>query len=122
MKLHLSHPGGQNAVTAYGDGYVAVNHVRYQRSVVVLPDRVLEDWNVDGLAALTLERMEQLATLGAEIVLLGTGPRLVFPEAPLLAPFGAARIGFEVMDTQAACRTYNILMAEGRQVAAALIL
>lgn len=122
MKLHLSHPGGQNAVTGYGDGYVAVNGVRYQMSVVVLPDRVLTDWNVADMAGLTRDRMEWLANLGVEIVLLGTGRRLVFPEAPLLAPMVAAGVGFEAMDTRAACRTYNILMAEGRQVAAALIL
>lgn len=122
MKLHLAHNRGQNAITAYGDRYVAVNGVQYQRSLVVLPDRVVEDWSVPDPAALTLERMETLAGLGVEIVLLGTGSRLVFPPANLMAPIAAARVGFEVMDTRAACRTYNILLAEGRQVAAALIL
>jgi len=122
VKLHLAHAGSRYAITAYGDRYVAVNGVQYQRSLVVLPDRVVEDWSVPDPAALTLERMETLAGLGVEIVLLGTGSRLVFPPPKLMAPMAAARVGFEVMDTRAACRTYNILMAEGRQVAAALIL
>lgn len=122
MKLHLSHSPGQNAFTAYGEGYVAVNGTEYRHSLVVLPDRVVDDWSVPDSAALTLESMEALAALEVEIVLLGTGPRLVFPPAKLLAPIAAARVGLEVMDTQAACRTYNILMAEGRRVAAAIIL
>ena len=122
MKLHLSHSPGQNAFTAYGEGYVAVNGTEYRHSLVVLPDRVVDDWSVPDPAALTLESMEALAALEVEIVLLGTGPRLVFPPAKLLAPIAAARVGLEVMDTQAACRTYNILMAEGRRVAAAIIL
>ena len=65
--------------------------------------------------------MQQLLALGSEIILLGTGSRLRFPPAPLLRLFLAARIGLEVMDLQAACRTYNILAAEGRNVAAALL-
>jgi uncharacterized protein len=83
---------------------------------------VLADWPVPALAALAPEHVALLAGLGAEIVLLGTGQRLAFPPPALLAPLAAARIGVEVMDSNAACRTYNILMAEGRRVAAAIIL
>lgn len=122
MKLHLDRPGNLNAITGYGEGYVMVNAVRHERSLVVTPEQLLPDWPVPALEALAAEQMAVLATLGAEIVLLGTGPRLAFPHPSLLAPLAEARIGVEVMDSRAACRTYNILMAEGRRVAAAIIL
>ncbi|HSD61598.1 MAG TPA: Mth938-like domain-containing protein [Burkholderiales bacterium] len=122
MKLHLDRNAGQNAFTGYGAGYVMVNNSRYERSLVVLPDRLVEDWGVAAPGALTLAHMEELAALAPEVLLLGTGARLVFPAPALMAPLAAVGIGLEVMDTSAACRTYNILMAEGRRVAAAIIL
>jgi uncharacterized protein len=122
VKLHLSRIDNQNAFTGYGKGYVMVNGVRHERSLVVLPERLIEDWGVSGIDVLRQEKMAFLASLGMEIVLLGTGDHLVFPHPRLLQPLAQARIGLEVMDTQAACRTYNILMAEGRKVAAALML
>jgi uncharacterized protein len=120
MKLHASAPSGVNVVTAYGDHYVVVNGVRYEESIVVLPERVLS-WSARSFDALSVEDFAFLATLGAEIVLLGTGPRQRFPHPRLTAPLTRAGIGLEVMDLQAACRTYNILVAEERKVAAALL-
>jgi|SRR6185295_8387272 len=120
MKLHASAPGGVHLVTAYGADYVVVNGVRYQDSVVVLPERVLA-WEGHSFAALKSDDFGFLATLQAEIVLLGTGARQRFPHPRLSAPLAQARIGLEVMDLQAACRTYNILVAEERKVAAALL-
>ena len=122
MKLHLATAAGQNAITAYGEGYVTVNQTRHEKSVVVTPDRLLTDWNVSGFDTLTPEQIAQLVPLDSEIVLLGTGDKLRFPRPDILRPLIEARIGFEVMDVRAACRTYNILMAEGRKVAAALLL
>ena len=122
MKLHLSQHSRRNAFTAYGDGYVAVNGVRYESSLVVLPDRIVQDWNVPTLEALTLDNIGALALLKPELVLFGTGDLLRFPDARLLARLAAAGIGAEIMDTRAACRTYNILAEEGRNVAAALII
>lgn len=122
LKLHLDRPGSLNAITGYGEGYVMVNAVRHERSLVVTPEQLLADWPVAALEALGPEHVATLAELGAEIVLLGTGARLAFPHPALLAPLAEARIGVEVMDSRAACRTYNVLMAEGRKVAAAIIL
>ena len=98
-----------------------VNAVRYDRSLVVLPDRPIETWDVAGVDTLREEDLEFLAGLGAEIVLVGTGDSLRFLHPRLLQSLARARVGVEVMDNRAACRTYNILMAEGRKVAAALI-
>jgi uncharacterized protein len=97
-----------------------VNGVRYRDSIVVLPERVAL-WEGHSFATLAPEDFGFLATLQAEIVLLGTGARQRFPHPRLSAPLAQARIGLEVMDLQAACRTYNILVAEERKVAAALL-
>jgi len=120
MKLHASAPGGVHLVTAYGDDYVAVNGVRYEDSIVVLPERVVA-WGGRSFAGLANDDFGFLASLKMEIVLLGTGARQRFPHPRLGAPLAQARIGLEVMDLQAACRTYNILVAEERKVAAALL-
>ena len=120
MKLHASGPSGVNTITGYGEGYVMVNGERRSSSVVVLPDRV-ENWQAVGFDSLTSDDFVYLKQLGAEIVLLGTGQRQRFPHPRLTAELARAGIGLEVMDLQAACRTYNILVAEERKVAAALL-
>ena len=122
MKLHLTQQAGQNLFTAYGAGYVMVKQQRFETSLIVLPDKLIADWPPRSLDDLTEAHFAYLATLDAEIVLLGTGSILRFPHPRLSNPLAQARIGFEVMDTFAAARTYNILMGEGRRVAAALLL
>lgn len=121
MKLHLSNTAGLNIFTAYGEGYVAVNHQRFGANLIVLPTEIREAWTTAKPDALSETDMQQLLGLETEIVLLGTGDRLRFPAGALMRPFAPAGIGLEVMDLQAACRTYNILAAEGRKVAAALL-
>ena len=120
MKLHSSVPSGVNTITGYGEGYVMVNGERRSASVVVMPDRI-EEWPAKRFDQLSTEDFAYLKNLKAEIVLLGTGPRQRFPHPRLTAPLVNARIGLEVMSLQAACRTYNILVAEERKVAAALL-
>ena len=120
MKLHASAPSRVNAFTGYGDGYVLLNGARREASIIVLPGRIV-DWPVASFAALAEEHFERIAELKPEVVLLGTGARLRFPHPRLAAPLARAGIGLEVMDLQAACRTYNILVAEERAVAAALV-
>ena len=123
MKLHLSNPGRQNLITAYDTAFVQVGERRLAGpSLVVCPDRMLEQWGGANVAALVAEDFERLLALDPEIVLLGTGSRLRFPPPVLSRCLGDARVGLEVMDLGAACRTYNILAGEGRRVAAALIL
>ena len=121
MKFDLTRAAGQNAITAYGDGYVMVNGARHEKNLILLADRILE-WNVEGFAALGVADFERLAELDPEVVLLGTGARLRFPPVQLTRPLIEARRGLEVMDMQAACRTFNILVSEGRRVVAALLL
>jgi uncharacterized protein len=121
VKLHASAPGGVNLISGYGEGYVTVNGIRHESSLVVLPDRVV-DWPARNFAALSAEDFSFLEQFQVEILLLGTGPRQRFPHPRLTAALTRAGVGVEVMDVQAACRTYNILVAEERKVAAALLL
>lgn len=122
MKLHLADAAGLNAFTAYGAGYVMVNRQRHEKSIVVLPDRIITDWAATSFEALAAAHLEALVGLGQEIILLGTGNILRFPRPEILRPLIEAGIGLEVMDVQAACRTFNILVAEERRVGAALLL
>ena len=121
MKLHLARTASQNTFTGYGEGYVMVNGVRYEASVIVMPARPVELWNVSSLELLDETSASALVTLGAEVLLIGTGQDLRFPERHILRALAAAGIGVEIMDTTAACRTYNILAAEERNVLAAVM-
>ncbi|MDD5248385.1 MAG: Mth938-like domain-containing protein [Rhodocyclaceae bacterium] len=121
MKLYADSRSSFHVVTAHGPGYVAVDGQRLERSLLLQPDRIDAAWGPDAFAELTAAHLAPLATLGCDVLLLGTGPRQRFPAPAILRPLIEARVGVEVMDTPAACRTYNILVAEGRQVAAALI-
>jgi uncharacterized protein len=122
LKLHLNSPDGRYQFTGYGEDHVLVNGKRFDFGLLVGPDLL----DRESLLSVSFEALEekhfaQLATLDAEIVLLGTGPRLRFPHPSLTRPLVESGIGFEVMDTGAACRTYNLLAAEGRKVLAAIL-
>lgn len=119
MKFHLQAPTA-HVVTGCGDGWVRIGTDEYRDGVVVLPDRIVTGWAPAGFDALAAEDFAGLLASGPEIVLLGTGNRHRFPHPRLIAPLLAARVGVEAMDTRAACRTFNILIAEGRRVVAAL--
>ncbi len=120
LKLHADTPTALNTVTAYGPGFIEINKVRHTAGVLLTPERV-EPWPLASFEALAEADFERLRALNPEVALLGTGSRQRFPHPRLSRALSEARIGLEVMSTPAACRTYNILMAEGRKVAAALL-
>jgi uncharacterized protein len=120
VKLHATAPGPANVINAYGEGYVMVNGARHESSVIVTATEV-RAWDVSSFDKLSPEDFDVLKGIGLEIVLLGTGPKQRFPHPRLTAGLARAAVGVEVMDLQAACRTYNILVAEERKVAAALL-
>jgi uncharacterized protein len=122
LKLHLQTAGTQFTFNGYGAGFVLVNGERHESSVIVMPAQVMTDWGATTFEALTTRHFERLAALGSEIVLLGTGAKFRFPPPALINIVRRAGVGFEVMDTRAACRTYNILLAEDRKVAAAVLI
>ncbi len=121
MKLHLTQSAGNQLITGYGTGWIEVNEARYEHSLIVLPNLVVTDWNVTNFEDLSEAHFERLAALAPEVILLGTGTTHRFAHPSLSRALTEAGIGLECMTTAAACRTYNILMAEGRHVAAALI-
>ena len=121
MKIEREEVQGRNMFTGYGAGYVEVNRTRYSGSLVVGAETMVTDWPLESIAALAADHRAAILEMKPEIVLLGTGAAFAFPEPARLAPLREARVGVEVMDTAAACRTYIILLGEGRNVVAALI-
>ena len=122
MRIQLETGGQANLIRTYATGQIIVNQDSYTRSLVVLPGQIIADWPPQTFEELAVAHVAALVPLRPELVILGTGRRQRFPRAELLAPLMEAGIGWEVMDTGAACRTYNILMGEGRNVAAALLM
>ncbi|MEI8163093.1 MAG: Mth938-like domain-containing protein [Betaproteobacteria bacterium] len=122
MKLHSPATAGLLAITAYDAGHIAVNGHRLTKSFLLTPQRLIQDWPPTSFDSLTGDDLRAVADLGCPIVLLGTGLRQRFPAAALLRSLIERNIGAEVMDNGAACRTYNVLMAEGREVVAAFII
>ncbi|MDR2881282.1 MAG: Mth938-like domain-containing protein [Azoarcus sp.] len=120
MKLQLNQSPDINLLTAHGEHFVSINRVRHDVPLIVTPERIVPNWATE-FDALTADDFTALANLGPKIVLLGTGRRQRFPAPALLGPLIKAGVSLEPMDTPAACRTYNILALEGREVAAALL-
>jgi uncharacterized protein len=122
MKLHLAQNTGLLTFTSHGPGYVSVNGARHTGSVLICGREIRSGWAPKGFEGLDATQIEQLGSMDAEIVLFGSGDRQRFPRPELLKGLINKGIGLEVMDTKAACRTYNILVAEGRHVACGVII
>lgn len=122
MSLTHDRPEGYFFVRACEAERVIVIDRPLFRSCLILPDRVVEDWPVRQVADLDETLAQALLELDPELVLLGTGPQLQFPSPASRAVLLRQRVGIEVMDNNAACRTYNLLAEEGRRPLLALIL
>jgi uncharacterized protein len=122
MRFTLDSDLNSFSITSYGPDWVRVNQQEFRRSLIVTPERLVSDWPPQSFGDLVEAHFETIAGLKPEIVLLGTGNRQRFPRPALIRPLVERGVGVEVMDTAAACRTYNIIMLEGRRVAAALLL
>ena len=121
MKFHLQAPGS-NVIAALGADWVRIGETEYRQNLIVTPDAVATGWAPSGFAALAGDDFAALLQYRPELVLLGTGATQRFPHPRLLQALTDARVGVEAMDTRAACRTFNILVAEDRRVVAALVL
>lgn len=122
MQFTRENASDSNAIVACGDGEVRLAGRVCRGSVVVTRDAVLDDWRPPAVEELTIADFKALLALKPEVVLLGTGVSQRLPPPRLYAEFAARGIGLEVMDNRAACRTYNVLLGEFRDVAVALIL
>ena len=121
MKLQADRIEGQNAISRHGVEGVVVNGVEHRESVLVPWRGPVLPWDVAGFEDLKAAHFEAIAALEPELVVFGSGARIRFPSPALLGALMHRRIGLETMDTAAACRTYNVLLTEGRSVVAALL-
>ncbi|MEY4883275.1 MAG: hypothetical protein RIS34_1129 [Pseudomonadota bacterium] len=110
------------SISGYGPGWIRVDGEQVTHSVVIASTGQRFDWACDAYDSLGAEHFARLAELNPELVIFGSGDRIRFPKPQWLQPLMARRIGLETMDTRAACRTYNILAGEGRNVVVALLL
>lgn len=122
MKLHSDPQSSQNTITGYGIGFLEVNQTPYSHALIVQPEGEVLAWLVEEIQDLSEDHFSMISALLPELVIVGTGKKQVFLNPKILQPLIKAKIGFEMMDSQAACRTYNILMGEGRKVLAAILL
>ena len=121
MKLHLHAEDGQNTITGHGPGYVDLSGQRITTPLVVAAQTLIAPWVVPSIDKLVFDDFAAVIALQPSLVIFGSGATFRFPDTRILAAFSQARIGLDVMDTGAACRTYNVLLSEGRNVAAALL-
>ena len=121
MKFSEDNPADGFFIRKYDDEKIIINDRGFDSSLIICPDQVIEHWQPRSIESLALEHVDELLTLKPEIAIIGTGSKLVFPSVEVYSSLIQQGIGVEIMDTGAACRTYNILMSEGRRVVAGLI-
>jgi uncharacterized protein len=122
MQLTLDQPAGINVISAVSPGEIRIGDRLIRSSVVVGARDIISDWPVAAIGDLGPAEMAAVHALEPEIIILGTGRTLRFPDSRIHAMTLAKNTGLEVMDTAAACRTFNILVSEGRKVVAALVI
>jgi uncharacterized protein len=109
-------------ITAYDSDGVSINGKKFNQSLIVTSTQLNEDWGLDSIETLQPDHVELILSLDPELIVIGTGNRLIFPAVEMYSAIIKRGIGVDFMDTGAACRTYNILMSESRNVVAGLIL
>jgi uncharacterized protein len=122
VQFTLEHGSPANLIRGYSESELRIGAQRVARSCIVTADRLVTDWEPQAFADLAPAHLEAIFALAPELVLIGTGPVQRFATAPVRAEFARRRVGLEVMQLGAACRTFNVLLQEERRVAAALFL
>ena len=123
MKIELDiNAEGKNIINAYDDTSITIAGKSYTGSIVVAPDGEVENWGPEHFIDVSEQHFDQFFVLEPEIILFGTGQKLSFPSYDIMTTLATRQIGLEIMDTKAACRAYNFLVGEGREVIAALLM
>jgi len=121
MKFTQQRPEGANLIRRYGAEFIAIGDEEIRSSCIVSAGSITA-WTPRSVEELGVEHLAVIFELNPEVVVLATGARQTFPRLGLRAEFATRRIGLEVMEIGAACRTYNVLVAEERRVLAAILL
>jgi uncharacterized protein len=122
MQISLDTGSGAYTIRSYSAGEIKINDRTLSHSLIITPTQLIEPWAPNTLQELQASDLELILGMRPEIVLLGTGAKMLFPDPKLLAPFLERGIGIEFMDTGAACRTFNVLVGESRNAVAALLI
>jgi len=122
MKLHLTTAENNYLITGYGLDFIEINKIRYTHNLILMADKLILDWQATDFAGLNEAHFAQILELKPEVVLLGTGEKHQFLHPKVFRKLTEYGIPLECMTTVAACRTYNFLMSEGRNVTAALLI
>ena len=123
MKIELDSTSTHlNHINSYEQGSILIGNKRFVSSFIITPSIVIHNWPPQIFADIASHHLDQILEMKPELILLGTGRQQHFPETDLFLNTAKLNIGFEVMDTGAACRSYNVLLQEGRNVAAALLM
>ena len=122
MKFAEDHNGARYKITAYEEAGIHINEALFRHSLVLSPMEFIQEWTPETFADLEAQHLDPFYEFKAEVILLGTGDKQIFPNADIMRRLAKEKIGFEIMTTQAACRTFNILMGEGRNVVAGLFI
>jgi uncharacterized protein len=122
MKFAEASSDGGHLILGYEPGRIVIDGQAYSDGLIVSPERIVTGWGPDAASDLTAEHFAPLLEIDPQVIILGTGYHQVFPEPQIYLAAMQRGLGVEIMDTGAACRTYNILMSEGRKVVAALIM
>ncbi len=122
MHLHLERPDYEYFLRGADGDSARVNDRSLQRSFIIAPDALIEDWLVDDIGALQIDDLEPLFALRPELIVLGSGAQQIFPPQRTLAACLARGVGMETMTNAAAARTYSVLATEGRRVVAGFVL
>jgi len=122
MKFAEDHNILNYKITGYDSAGVEINGRMFKQSFILSPMQLISDWQPQDLSSLTIEDFADLYEMKPEVIILGTGEKQVFPDREILKFLVQNRIGYEIMNTQAACRTFNIIMAEDRNVVAGMFI
>ena len=120
MKFAEDHNTANYKISGYDQDSIGINGLPHSKSLVLSPMELLNDWTPSKYSELSADHLDAIYAMKPEIIILGTGLKQIFPPSEILRRLAKEQIGYEIMDTQAACRTFNILMAEDRTVVAGM--
>ncbi len=122
MKFAQDNQDEGYVITEYDKNSISINGKLFTQSLIITKLKLDENWGVDSIGLLQSSHIDQVLLFKPELILIGTGDKLIFPAIEVYSEIIEQGIGVDFMDTGAACRTYNILMSEGRDVVAGLIM